>query len=94
MSVRAIGFRSVAEQYLKKVTFRNGETDTFEFPFSALTPFIRRQYDELAKAFETSQLTMAWYGKAGPKDIKVCENCSLDCLLIHEFCPRCGTKHV
>jgi hypothetical protein len=93
MSVRAIALRGVMANIFHRVTFRNGEQDFFEFPFSSLTPHIRKQYDEFAKTMETSQLVLAWYGKAGPKDIKVCTNCSLDCLAVHDYCPRCGTKH-
>jgi hypothetical protein len=93
MSVRAISLRGVMASVFKRVTLCNGEQDSFEFPFSSLTPHMRKQYDEIAKAFETSQLTLAWYGKAGPKDVKVCTKCSFECLAIHEYCPRCGTKH-
>lgn len=93
MSVRAISLRGQMASVFKRVTFSNGESDSFEFPFSSLTPNQKRQYDELAKQFESTQMILDWYGKAGPKDIKTCQNCTFDCLAIHEYCPQCGTKH-
>jgi hypothetical protein len=91
MSVRAIRFRGIMAQHFKRVVFSNGDGDTFDGAFSALSPDQRRRYDALGETIESSQVAIDWYGK-GPKEKTACLKCGSDCHTQFKFCPACGAE--
>ncbi len=92
MSVRAMRFRGIMAVHLKRVTFANGEHDTFNGSFSELSPDQRRKYDALAETIESSQQVLQFYGIGVDRLVK-CVNCGApDCLPTFKFCPSCGKE--
>jgi hypothetical protein len=91
MSVRAIRFRGIMALHFKRVVFSNGDGDTFDDAFSALSPDQRRKYDALGETIESSQVAIDWYGK-GPKDKTACPDCGADCHSQFHYCPACGVR--
>lgn len=91
MSVRAIRIRGMMAVHLKRVVFNNGEHDTFDGSFSALSRDQKRGYDALGEIIESSQIAIDWYGKKGPIEMTECRACkAADCLPTFKFCPSCG----
>jgi hypothetical protein len=89
MSVRAMRLRGMMAVHFKRVVFNNGEVDTFDGAFSALSSDQRKRYDAVGELIESSQVTIDWYGK-GAKENTSCLECKEECLPAFNFCPNCG----